>query len=327
MNLRSEQEYHLRLLCDHLDSINQRSIEYWQDWQIIRLEGGANNQLFRAKHSLGDFVIKFTIRDDRNRAEREFQALLALEQAGLQIAPIPILVDTASYRQPVMVQTWIEGERINQLPTTDEEWQEFLQYYLVVHTVTPDTSSMKLPRAYSASTVSEGHSLVNQQLARIPHEAQPRALQDLVRRFEQTEIPEWEEASVTLCRIDPNLSNFIRRVNGMASVDWEYSGWGDPAFDIADLMAHPTYMDAPSSRWPWLIQAYGDSVDDSTAATRIEAYYKILLIWWAARSVRFLYEVPRGLDHRLASLQADWQADAQMKYDHYLNLAESLLDR
>jgi thiamine kinase-like enzyme len=322
--LRSELEYHLRLLVNYLASADQPNSELWQDWQITRLEGGANNRLFRARHSRGDFVIKFTIRDDRNRAEREFQALSALEQAELQIAPMPFLLDNTSYLQPVVVQTWIDGECLAQPPASDEEWQALMQYYLVVHSVTPDTSSIKLSTALSANTVAEGRFLVNQQLARIPREAQPIALQNLVRQFEEIEIQEWEKAPVTLCRIDPNLSNFIRTVNGLASVDWEYSGWGDPAFDIADLMAHPTYMDVPSSRWAWLIQVYADSVNDLTAGIRIGGYYKILLIWWVARMARFLYEVPRGLDNRLASLPADWQADAQMKYDHYLNLAEAI---
>lgn len=323
-DLRSEQEYRLRLLVNYLSSVDQPNSEIWQDWHITRLEGGANNRLYRARHSLGDFVIKFTIRDDRNRAEREFQALSALEQAGLQIAPMPFLLDNTSFRQPVVVQTWIDGECLAQPPASDEEWQALMRYYAVVHSVTPDTTSIQLSTAFSANTVAEGRSLVNQQLSRIPHKAQPVALQDLVRQFEEIEIQEWEETPIALCRIDPNVSNFIRTVNGLTSVDWEYSGWGDPAFDIADLMAHPTYMDVPSSRWTWIIRVYRDSVDDLTAGIRIEIYYKILLIWWVVRMVRFLYEVPNGLDNRLASLPADWQADAQMKYDRYLNLAESL---
>jgi thiamine kinase-like enzyme len=230
MNLRPEQEHHLRLLCDHLDNPNQQS---------------------------------------------------------------------------------------------NEDWQDLLQHFSTIHSITPHTSPMNLSSALSASTVAEGYALVNEQLARLPQEARPTVLQDLIRRLERTDIPEWEKAPITLCRIDPNLSNSIRNVNGLISVDWEYSGWGDPAYDIADLMAHPQYMDIPSSRWTWLKQTYGDSVDDSTATIRIEAYYKILLVWWVVRNARFLYEVPRGLDNRLVSLPADWQADAQRKFDYYyLNLAE-----
>ena len=100
----------------------------------------------------------------------------------------------------------------------------------------------------------------------------------------------------------------------------------DHTFDIADLMAHPTFIGVPSERWAWVIRAYGDLVDDPTMAIRIEAYYQTLLVWWVARSARLLYEVPRGLDNRLASRPTAWQAKTRMQYDHYLNLAESMLN-
>lgn len=185
MNLLPEQEKHLRLLLNHLENSNQQGNEFWQDWQITRLDGGGNNRLFRTKHALGDFVVKFTIRDDRHRAEREFQALLALERVGLQIAPMPLLVDTSSYRQPVVVQTWIEGDSFQNPPTTDDEWRDLLQHFMVIRTVTPDTSPVQLPKAYSASSVAEGRSLVDQQLVQTPHEARPASLQKWVRRLER----------------------------------------------------------------------------------------------------------------------------------------------
>lgn len=295
MNLPPEHEQQLRLLCDHLDNPDQQNDDSWQDWQITRPDGGANNQLFRVKYAFGDFVIKFTIQDERNRAEREFQALSAIKQAGLKISPLPVFLDKTSYRQPVMVQTWIEGECLAHPPITDEEWLDLLQHFVAIHSVTPSSISINLSNAESASTVAGGYALVNEQLSKLPKEARPAILQDLIRRFEQTEIQEWEMPPVTLCRIDPNLSNFIRTRNGLISVDWEYSGWGDPAYDIADLISHPKYMEIPTSRWDWLKQAYSDLADDATATIRIETYCKFLQIWWVVRSARYMYEIPRGL--------------------------------
>jgi hypothetical protein len=40
-------------------------------------------------------------------------------------------------------------------------------------------------------------------------------------------------ANNLLYRCDNNLRNFVRRPGCWASVDWEYGGWGDPAFDAA----------------------------------------------------------------------------------------------
>jgi thiamine kinase-like enzyme len=325
MNLPFQQERHIRLLLEHIENSGEQVDQCWQGWRITRLSGGRNNLLFRARRESDDIVVKFTIRDERNRAEREFLALSALEEAGLEIAPRPLLFDD-DFRQPVVVQTWIDGETLEHPPVIDEEWRELLRYYQAVHSVTPETSSLGLSKAFSASSVAEGCSLVDQQLARIPIEAQPKTLEDLIRRFGQAEWAEWERVPVALCRIDPNVSNFIRSKSGFISVDWEYSGWGDPAFDIADLMAHPTYIDVDPTRWPWIVRAYGELVDDPTVMSRIETYYRILLVWWVARSTRFLYEVPRSLDNRLASQPADWETKARKQYDHYLELAQSNLD-
>ncbi len=46
-----------------------------------------NNLIYRASSAEGDFAVKFTVRDDRDRAGREYAALRALHQAGLELAP------------------------------------------------------------------------------------------------------------------------------------------------------------------------------------------------------------------------------------------------
>jgi hypothetical protein len=64
-------------------------------------------------------------------------------------------------------------------------------------------------------------------------------------------------------------------------------------------------------------------VEDDSAAVRIQVYCNILLVWWAARLARYLYEIPRGQDRRLADWPVGWQADIKAKYEHYLGLAEA----
>jgi thiamine kinase-like enzyme len=107
-------------------------------------------------------------------------------------------------------------------------------------------------------------------------------------------------------------------------VDWENSGWGDPAFEIANLITHPAYIKVPLSRWDWVIDAYCELARDDDIATRIRTHWKILLIWWVARTARYLYEIPRGLDKRLVSRPAGWQTDMRAKYKHYVSWAETM---
>jgi aminoglycoside phosphotransferase (APT) family kinase protein len=157
----------------------------------------------------------------------------------------------------------------------------------------------------------------------LPEEARPPALRALLRRPEATRFPAWQSAPITLCQLDNNTENYIRRPGVWASVDWEYSGWGDPAFDVANLVTHVSLMDVLQPRWDWFIDRTSDLVEQADTAFRIQVYCEIMRVWWVARLARYLYELPRGRDQRLATWPAGWQADIEAKYNHYLALAEA----
>jgi aminoglycoside phosphotransferase (APT) family kinase protein len=317
-------EPNVRPLLDHLVHDGHRGEEQWQDWTIRHVAGGRNNLLYRATGPLGDLAIKFTVRDGRKRADREYRALAALRQAGLSIAPRPLLLDRVTYAQPVVVQSWLQGKVHVTPPITDADWQALVRHFALVHTVTPDRTSMQLPwTTINANDVDEAGQRVRQQLAHLPGKAQPASLQALVRRLDAAQFPRWPTAPVTLCRCDNNIANFVQRPGLWASVDWEYSGWGDPAFDVASMMTHVAYLGTPPSRWEWVRGTYCDRVDDGTAPLRIQTYCKILLVWWLARLARYLYEIPRGRDRRLVDWPAGWQAEFEAKYEHYVALAQA----
>src|SRR5512139_1869716 len=103
-------EAELRPLLDHLARSRPREEGLWPDWRITPIGGGRNNLLYRATGAAGDLAVKFTLRDARDRAGREYGALLALQAAGLDLAPVPVLLDRKRYPLPVVVQTWLPGE-------------------------------------------------------------------------------------------------------------------------------------------------------------------------------------------------------------------------
>ncbi len=312
-------------MLDHLAHAGQTTDVQWRGWQITRIGGGWSNLLYRATNSAHDLAVKFTMRDGRDRAGREYGALLALHQAGLAVAPEPILLDRTAYPQPVVVQTWLEGEVSARPPASETEWRKLVQHFALIGTVKPQNTSTALPEAVlNANNVRDGRRIVQQQVARIPRQARPQSLLRLIRRFERSFLPDWSGVALALCRVDNNTLNFVRRPGLWASVDWENAGWGDPAFDIADWKTHAAYIGVPAARWDWVVDAYCSLVGDAAAAVRIQAYYKILLVWWVARLARYLYEVPRGLDQRLVEWPEDWQDGLLAKYEHYLALAEGL---
>ena len=99
---------HFRPLLSYLADLPRDG--YWQAWTISRINGGMNNVLYRVTGPDGDMAVKFTIRDERDRAGREYYTLLALRQAGFDLAPEPMLLDRNRFKQPVVVMSWLPGD-------------------------------------------------------------------------------------------------------------------------------------------------------------------------------------------------------------------------
>ena len=301
----------------------------WRGWAYRRIGGSANNILYRATRGEMDVAVKFTIRDTRRRAWREFQALTALQDAGLNIAPRPILLDENSFAQPVMVQSWGAGEVTAVPPQADDDWLKLVAHYATLATVTPADVAVEIPQAVvNFDSVVSGWQHIQRQMELIPRQQQPAILAQLYRQLQaRYEVVERAVIPVKkgLCRVDGNTRNFLRRDGRWLSVDWENSGWGDPAFEMVDLMCHPAYLDVSPQRWQRVMQQYAQMTGDETAVLRMNLTYPMMLVWWVARLARFLYEVPLGKDERLAARPPHWQADMERKMNVYVERATAVL--
>lgn len=316
----------LLALIAYLDRHPVVGIQTWRDWQITPIQGGANNLLYRVAHPTGNYAVKFTIRDDRDRAGREYAALTAIADVGAPIAPRAVLLDQVHYRQPVVVQTWLDGITPTAPPATAEAWEKLLDLYCQIHAITPQRTAVALPAAtLNANSGAAGTTLIAQHLARIPAHERPRSLRAICAWLEQWAPPQWPAPPRALCHVDSNWRNFIYRADGWAAVDWENSGWGDPAFEWAELITHPAYADVCDAPWERLILTYAERMDDRTAVQRIAVYTAIMRIWWVVRWARYLYEAPRGLDVRLADRPPTWLADARAGYERSLAQAEQAI--
>jgi aminoglycoside phosphotransferase (APT) family kinase protein len=323
----TDRQQQLLSLLDYLAAAGAIAPE-WHGWRIEPVTGGRNNLLYRARSEHGDYAVKFTMRDDRDRAGSEYRALLALQHAGLDVAPRPVLLEQTRYRQPVVVQTWIEGEKVGVAPSSDADWRALLGYYRVVHGITPGRTNVSLEAAVlTMDSAPSGRARIAREIAHVPPPEQPAELCRLIDAVERNRFLSWPSPPVTLCRCDSNPENFIRRPSGWASVDWEYSGWGDPAFELAELTCHPAYLGAPSPPLDLLVALYDPPVGDQMFSARVQVYYRLMLVWWAARLARVLYEVDRGLDERLAPRSAAWRAETEVNYNEYLRRAMAELDR
>lgn len=296
----------------------------FRTWQIVQVEGGANNRLYRVSNSREDLAVKFTIRDERRRAWREHQALRSLREADLALAPQARLLDETSFAQPVVVQTWLDGETTAAPPQNDAEWEHLLTHYVAVHSVTPSMTSVEVaPAVINFNGMDSALEEIERQLTAVPLDHHPPALKKLWQALAKGSPSLAPIAPLSLCRVDPNTTNFICTPEKWFSVDWENSGWGDPVFEIAELFAHPKYLDVSEARRDWVFSRYAALIGRETAVLRLDIYYRLHLVWWLARAARMLYEVPRGLDNRLAPRPADWKKHVTALFNRYRELAET----
>lgn len=58
----------VRPILDYLTNGARQENGWWRDWQITRITDGRNNLVYRASGPRGDLALKFTVRDERDRA-------------------------------------------------------------------------------------------------------------------------------------------------------------------------------------------------------------------------------------------------------------------
>ncbi len=300
----------------------------WQDWSIVRVDGGMNNCLFRATGPAADMAIKFTVRDTRDRAGREWAALEFLAEHAPGLAPHPLLLERDCYAHQVIVQTWLAGESSALLPADDAAWNALCQHLLKTHSLPASLDHPAIrPVVLYVTSPADALQAIRAQHHRLSPDEWAPGVNDLIAEAHSKPWPQWPQPPLRFCRGDPNIRNFIRRANVWASVDWEYSGWGDPAFEIADFLVHAAHSDWPRRQTHRLVDLYRLSSSDSTIQQRIAVYETLMLVWWTLRLGRILPEARTGRDKRLVTFSQSWLEERQLLQRHYQQLAESALSR
>ena len=81
---------------------------------------------------------------------------------------------------------------------------------------------------------------------------------------------------------------------GFRWVDWEYSGWGDPALELADLRWHAALDGLNSAEHNWLRNSYHRPSRDFGFEERLVVWDRPALDAMGARSLALAVERPRG---------------------------------
>jgi hypothetical protein len=222
-----------------------------------------------------------------------------------------------------VVATWLDGVVSERPPLDDAEWDLLVAHYAQFHAATAWPATAGAPRAVVTMTgTADGRAVVRAGRDLLGTERMPPDLHRLLERLETTPLPEVAAPSVCLCRCDSNAANFVRAGDRWRSVDWENAGWGDPAYELADIRTHPAYQAVPPGRWEAVAARYAELHRDADLPRRAAVYQVLNVCWWALRLTRMLdaEREPSRLSTRGLAMD-----DVREKRQRYLAWAEELL--
>jgi Ser/Thr protein kinase RdoA (MazF antagonist) len=295
-----------------------------RDVTVHRVRGGANNALYQVETNGQCYACKLCVPDERDRAVREYGALCLLHAAGQDIAPAPLWLDESCsiLPFPAVAYVWLHGAPLT-APLTAQQLAALLDTYRRLHSLRPEYHvGHSLPHAFFhwfdfAPYLRDLRSFLDDYgtwlAASVPD---GRSLRDRLRLLVDgcaevisvaTVDPGDGRFPLRLCRVDPNLQNVVWGIDGRARwVDWEYSGWGDPALDLAELRWHAALAVLSEEQHGWVRVNYPQPVDDACFEERLVVWDHILASRWPLLILRALWCAHNGSDRvRLTRPETD----------------------
>jgi len=291
--------------------------------KVRRVYGGANNALYRVDADGQSYAVKLCAPDDRRRAAHEYAALRLLRRAGLDIAPEGLLLDEscAVIPFPAVIYRWLPGTPPGKL--TAIHLAALGETYRAMHSLrASDFPDLDVPDAWFhwfdfapylaelrqfmdeytpwlAGALPDGAAL-RDRLARLADGCADTLLASRV-------VVSRDSVPLRLCRVDPNLGNAIWCDDGkLRWIDWEYSGWGDPALDLADLRWHGALERLSEPRHAWLRMNYGRPANDPSFEERLALWDLLLATRWPFLVLRWMWSQANGPDRvRLSRVEED----------------------
>ncbi len=304
--------------------------------RVQRVSGGFNNAIYRVEVDDQAIACKLLVADERQRASREVAALRALEDAGLDIAPRPLGIDKTCTRLPfpAVLYRWLPGnplptklsqEHLTALLESIHQVQSLPRSYPLDHAwfhwfaFQPYLEEMEtfLPRygPYLKALDPEGTSLCQR-------------IENLLNRCAEivavTSVdPGSEVIQLRLCRVDCNLANAVLGPDGrLRWVDWEYSGWGDPALELADYRWHAGSAGLSEEQHRTMRENTPHPEDDPGFEERLTVWDALIVTRWCLLTLRTLWTAHNGLD-RLRLSQPDLDPDhLRLRLVHTIERAE-----
>ncbi len=260
----------------------------------VRLEpltGGFNNPLYRFHLDGRVLCLKLPLVDERRRGYREWQTLTLLYRRGRPIVPEPVWHGEHPDR-PAIVMAFARGIGLGAHPLEPPQLDALTDGLTALYAITPDDVDELLPdvvtpapamvtrmrRTWTAlNATADSAGITDAGMA-----AERRNLLEAWKRWSSGPEPQRLAAPAprALGRGDPSLANFLWDGDRLTLLDFEYSGWTDPAFELADLVEHTQSRETPDDVWEEFIHRFDL---DQPALERHHAARRLMCFFWLAR--------------------------------------------
>jgi hypothetical protein len=246
------------------------------------LSGGLNNALYRLRHAGRDLCLKMPVVDSRRRAEREWTTLTLLAHRGHPRVPHPVWRSPWD-DGPAIAMTFVAGEPLGDADLLPQQLDAITEALADLYSITP--ADVREPVAEVATPAPAMLHRIRAAWA-APDAAHDPAHQQAVQLWQRwAHGPDPEtilcgRAAQVLGRGDPSLANVLWDGAQVTLLDFEYSGWTDPAYELADLVEHPQSRATPDQTWHTYINRFPL---DPAAQARHRAARRMLALFWLAR--------------------------------------------
>jgi len=276
--------------------------------EVLPLAGGANNRVFRVEAEHGIALLKAYFRhpnDPRDRLAAEYAFSQFAWERGLRYVPQPLACDAKS---GLGLYEFVEGARLLPHEITAAAVNEALTFFLSLNRYRRHPDARRLPNASeTALSLADHCAILSRRVERLHDIPVSDAIDDSAARFVAEHLlPEWrlveadirrrapaqgDSFDVPLSRDELCLSpsdfgfhNAIRSTAGnWRFIDFEYSGWDDPARMVCDFYFQPA-VPIPPETFPYFSSAVaaelGDTGDPGHILRRIDLLLPLYRIKW-----------------------------------------------
>ena len=223
-----------------------------------------------------DRVVKRYRSWDRGEPDREWDGLGVLHHHARGLSPRPLRRRVA-HGAPVIEMTRVAGEPLGAAPLSHDQVAAVARALAQMYQAVPAQTLTRLPERQSGPR--ELRSLARRWIQQVPQETHSPAAEAL--RAARAWLSPGDSRALPAERVfthaDGNLANFIWDGQRCRIVDFEDSGVSDPAYEIADLLEHP------SARLPGLIGA-DDLIEalglPEAQRSRLREFRRLMAVYW-----------------------------------------------